>query len=102
MSPHCSRQSTKARRTGSEAPPAARSTGPTTITSMDVFGRVAGEDYAQVVFNYDRAPSPRAIIAIRSTALGPALGGTRYWQFDSEQPALTDALRLAKGMTSKN
>jgi len=69
---------------------------------MDVFGRVAGEDYEQVVFNYDRSSGLRAIIVIHSTALGPALGGTRYWQFDSEEAALTDALRLAKAMTYKN
>ena len=74
----------------------------TTITAVDVFGRVAGEDYEQVVFNYDRPSGLRAIIAIHSTALGPALGGTRYWQFDSEEAALTDALRLAKAMTYKN
>ena len=74
----------------------------TTITAVDVFGRVAGEDYEQVVFNYDRPSGLRAIIAIHSTALGPALGGTRYWHFDSEEAALTDALRLAKAMTYKN
>src|SRR2546426_8732408 len=75
---------------------------PTTLTGVDVFGRVAGEDYEQVVFNYDRSSGLRAIIAIHSTALGPALGGTRYWQFDSEEAAITDALRLAKAMTYKN
>src|SRR5260370_30604582 len=69
---------------------------------MGVFDRVAGEDYEQVVFSYDRASGLRAIIVIHSTALGPALGGTRYWQFDSEEAALTDALRLAKAMTYKN
>src|SRR5436305_1756070 len=69
---------------------------------MGVFDRVAGEDYEQVVFNHDRSSGLRAIIAIHSTALGPALGGTRYWHFDSEEAALTDALRLAKAMTYKN
>ncbi len=69
---------------------------------MDVFDRVAGEDYEQVVFNYDRSSGLRAIIAIHSTALGPALGGTRFWRFESEAAALTDALRLAKAMTYKN
>ena len=69
---------------------------------VDVFDRVAGEDYEQVVFNYDRRSGLRAIIAIHSTALGPALGGTRFWRFESEAAALTDALRLAKAMTYKN
>jgi len=69
---------------------------------MGVFDRVAGEDYEQVVFNHDRSSGLRAIIAIHSTALGPALGGTRFWRFESEEAALTDALRLAKAMTYKN
>ena len=69
---------------------------------VDVFDFVAGEGYEQVVFNYDRASGLRAIIAIHSTALGPALGGTRYWRFESEAAAVTDALRLAKAMSYKN
>ncbi|MCP4306552.1 MAG: Glu/Leu/Phe/Val dehydrogenase [bacterium] len=44
----------------------------------------------------------RAIIAIHSTALGPALGGTRFYPYASEDDALCDALRLAKGMTYKS
>lgn len=69
---------------------------------VDVFGCVAGEDYEQVVFCHDRPSGLRAIIAIHSTALGPALGGTRFWRFESEAAALTDALRLAKAMSYKN
>ncbi len=69
---------------------------------VDVFDFVAGEGYEQVVFNYDRASGLRAIIAIHSTALGPALGGTRYWRFESEAAAVTDALRLARAMSYKN
>lgn len=69
---------------------------------MGVFDRIAGEEYEQVVFNHDRASGLRAIIAIHSTALGPALGGTRFWRFESEEAALTDALRLAKAMSYKN
>ena len=59
---------------------------------MGVFDRVAGEDYEQVVFNHDRSSGLRAIIAIHSTVLGPALGGTRFWRFESEEAALTDAI----------
>ena len=69
---------------------------------VEVFGRIAGEDYEQVVFCHDRPSGLRAIIAIHSTALGPALGGTRFWRFDSEEAALTDVLRLSKAMSYKN
>jgi leucine dehydrogenase len=69
---------------------------------VDLFGRLAGEDYEQVVFCHDRPSGLRAIIAIHSTALGPALGGTRFWRFESEEAALTDVLRLAKAMSYKN
>jgi len=44
----------------------------------------------------------KAIIAIHSTALGPAAGGCRHWQYASDADALTDALRLSRGMTYKN
>ena len=69
---------------------------------MELFERIAGEDYEQVVFCHDRPSGLRAIIAIHSTALGPALGGTRCWRFASEEAALTDVLRLAKAMSYKN
>ncbi|MGH2717003.1 MAG: Glu/Leu/Phe/Val family dehydrogenase [Actinomycetota bacterium] len=69
---------------------------------MDLFERIAGEDYEQVVFCHDRPSGLRAIIAIHSTALGPALGGSRCWHFASEEAALTDVLRLAKAMSYKN
>ncbi len=44
----------------------------------------------------------RAIVAIHSTALGPALGGTRFWPYATEAEALTDVCRLARGMTYKH
>ena len=44
----------------------------------------------------------RAIIAVHDTTLGPALGGIRMWQYDSDEAALTDVLRLSRGMTYKN
>lgn len=69
---------------------------------VELFESIAGEDYEQVVFCHDRPSGLRAIIAIHSTALGPALGGTRCWRFASEEAALTDVLRLAKAMSYKN
>ncbi|WP_418607406.1 Glu/Leu/Phe/Val family dehydrogenase [Georgenia sp. SUBG003] len=58
--------------------------------------------HEQVTFCNDAASGLRAIIAIHSTALGPALGGTRYYPYGSEDAALADVLRLSKGMTYKN
>jgi valine dehydrogenase (NAD+) len=67
---------------------------------MDVFAQDNGHE--QVVFCHDRASGLRAIIAIYSTALGPALGGTRFYPYASEEAALTDALHLARSMAYKN
>jgi leucine dehydrogenase len=55
-----------------------------------------------VLIGRDDAVGYHGIIAIHSTALGPAVGGTRFWNYDSEEEALTDALRLSRGMTYKN
>jgi leucine dehydrogenase len=68
---------------------------------MSVFEHIAGEGYEQVVFCSDDQSGLRAIVAIHSTALGPALGGTRFFPYPSEGEALHDVLRLAKGMTYK-
>jgi leucine dehydrogenase len=68
---------------------------------MSVFEHINGDGYEQVVFCSDDQSGLRAIIAIHSTALGPALGGTRFYPYDTEEQALTDVLRLAKGMTYK-
>ena len=58
--------------------------------------------HEEVVFRQDPASGYRAIIALHSTALGPATGGTRLWSYDSFDDALLDALRLSRGMTYKN
>jgi leucine dehydrogenase len=58
--------------------------------------------YERVVLGSDEAAGYQGIIAIHSTALGPAVGGTRYWSYKTEDDALTDALRLSRGMTYKN
>jgi leucine dehydrogenase len=59
------------------------------------------DQYEEVVFFHDPPSGLRAIVAIHSTALGPALGGTRFYPFASEEDALRDVLRLARGMTFK-
>jgi leucine dehydrogenase len=58
-------------------------------------------NHEQVVFCNDNATGLKAIIAIHNTVLGPALGGTRMWAYDNEEQALTDVLRLSRGMTYK-
>ncbi|HZD69553.1 MAG TPA: Glu/Leu/Phe/Val dehydrogenase [Actinomycetes bacterium] len=67
---------------------------------MGAFDLMGGE-FEQVVYNHDPASGLKAIIAIHSTALGPALGGTRFYPYASEDDALRDVLRLARGMSYK-
>jgi valine dehydrogenase (NAD+) len=65
-------------------------------------GTFAGfEGHEQVVFGNDEASGLRCIIAIHSTALGPSLGGTRFWPYEDDDAALTDVLRLSRAMTLK-
>jgi valine dehydrogenase (NAD+) len=59
-------------------------------------------DHEQVVFCHDAQSGLRAIIAVHSTALGPALGGTRFYPYASEEAAVADALRLSRAMSYKN
>ena len=66
-----------------------------------MFDRIGADDYEQVVFCHDRATGLRAIVAVHSTRLGPALGGTRFYPYASEDEGLEDVLRLARGMTYK-
>ena len=68
---------------------------------MDVFTHVDFDAHEQVVHAHDAPTGLRAIIAVHSTALGPSLGGCRIWNYPSEDEALTDVLRLSKGMTYK-
>src|SRR3982751_282641 len=58
--------------------------------------------HEQVVFCHDRQTGLKAIIGIYSTALGPALGGTRFYPYESEDAALADVLKLSRGMAYKN
>jgi valine dehydrogenase (NAD+) len=69
----------------------------------DPGGRSLGRaDHEQVVFCQDNHSGLRAIIGIYSTALGPALGGTRFYPYASEDEALADVLRLSTAMAYKN
>ncbi len=67
--------------------------------SPGVFAELDGHE--QVVFCADEATGLRAIIAIHSTALGPALGGTRFYPYADEAAALADVLHLSRGMSYK-
>jgi leucine dehydrogenase len=58
--------------------------------------------YERVVLGSDESAGYRGMVVVHSTALGPAVGGTRYWSYKTEDDAVTDALRLARGMTYKN
>jgi len=69
--------------------------------STDVFEQMAVHRHEQVSYWYDPVSTYRGIIAIHNTALGPALGGTRFWRYVSDAEALNDVLRLARGMTYK-
>jgi leucine dehydrogenase len=76
-------------------------TGQVRIT-MTFFENTATKGHESIHQFYDPKTGLKAIIAIHSTALGPAAGGCRMWQYDSEADATWDALRLARGMTYKN
>lgn len=69
---------------------------------MAVFDDSAFDDHERVLFCRDAATGLSAIIAIHSTALGPAAGGCRLWRYESEAAALHDVLRLSQGMSYKN
>jgi leucine dehydrogenase len=66
-----------------------------------LFSALASMGHEQVVFCYDEPTGLKAIIGIHNTVLGPALGGTRMWNYATEQEALADVLRLSRGMTYK-
>src|SRR4051812_1968489 len=69
---------------------------------MQIFDTLGSMGHEQVALCSDPGAGYRGIIAIHSTVLGPALGGTRFWTYASDDDALVDALRLSRGMTYKN
>lgn len=73
------------------------------LLKMDpVFGQASFDNHEQVVFCNDKDTGLKAIIGIHNTVLGPALGGTRMWNYANEWEALNDVLRLSRGMTYKS
>jgi leucine dehydrogenase len=68
---------------------------------MEIFELIEAHEHEQVLFCYEPAAGYRGIIAIHNTTLGPALGGTRLWNYRSDREAVVDVLRLARGMTYK-
>lgn len=75
---------------------------PQTDVNATVFGHAEFQNHENVVFVRDEATGLSAIIAIHNTTRGPALGGCRVWPYPTHEDALTDALRLSRGMTYKN
>ncbi len=69
---------------------------------MSLFAHHDFDAHEQIVFCHDAASGLKAIIAIHDTTRGPSLGGCRMWPYASEDEALTDVLRLARGMTYKS
>ena len=69
---------------------------------VDTFREMNERGHEQIVFCRDARTKLNGIVAIHSTVLGPALGGTRVWAYDTTDAALIDALRLSRGMTYKS
>ena len=67
-----------------------------------VFGQLSFDNHEQIVFCNDKDTGLKAIIGIHNSVLGPALGGTRMWNYANEWEALNDVLRLSRGMTYKS
>src|SRR6478609_7374038 len=68
---------------------------------MKLFDTISSMGHEQLVMCHDPAAGYKGIIAIHNTVLGPALGGTRFWNYGTDQDAFVDALRLSRGMTYK-
>jgi leucine dehydrogenase len=71
------------------------------IKGLSVFEHITKLNHEQLVFCHDEPTGLKAIIGIHNTVLGPALGGTRMWNYKSDEEAITDVLRLSRGMTFK-
>ncbi len=69
--------------------------------SISIFEEVGKMGHEQIVYCHDEATGLKAIIGIHNTVLGPALGGTRMWNYATEEEAAIDVLRLSRGMTYK-
>jgi len=69
---------------------------------MKLFDTLAEMGHEEIVMCSDPSVGYKGILAVHSTKLGPALGGTRFWQYSTDEEGITDALRLSRGMTYKN
>ena len=69
---------------------------------MKLFDTLAEMGHEEIVMCSDPSVGYKGILAVHSTRLGPALGGTRFWEYATDEEAITDALRLSRGMTYKN
>jgi leucine dehydrogenase len=72
------------------------------LAENPVIGQMLLNNHEQLVFCNDNETGLKAIVAIHNTVLGPSLGGTRMWAYNNEMEAITDALRLSRGMTYKS
>ncbi|MAW30362.1 MAG: leucine dehydrogenase [Flavobacteriales bacterium] len=71
------------------------------FNEFEVLDGMGSLGHEQILFCQDKETGLKAIIAIHDTTLGPALGGTRMWNYENEQDAVRDVLRLSRGMTFK-
>jgi len=71
------------------------------LSHGEIFATMQHMEHEQLVFCNDKASGLKAIVAIHDTTLGPALGGTRFWNYAKEEDAIVDVLRLSRGMTYK-
>lgn len=74
----------------------------TNQAEQNLFSKITTLGHEQVLFCNDPELGLKAIIAVHNTSLGPSLGGTRFWNYATEQDAITDVLRLSRGMTYKS
>jgi leucine dehydrogenase len=71
------------------------------VREGSIYGQITSLGHEQLVICYDEPTGLKALIGIHNTVLGPAVGGTRMWNYSSEAEAITDVLRLSRGMTFK-
>ena len=71
------------------------------VGGISIFEQTSKMGHEQIVFCQDNATGLKAIIGVHNTVLGPALGGTRFWNYATEEEAIVDVLRLSRGMTYK-
>lgn len=76
--------------------------GKSELMQNPVIAQMSIHNHEQILFCNDNATGLRAIIAVHNTVLGPALGGTRMWNYNNEMEALNDVMRLSRGMTYKS